>query len=71
MLITTKHSKEEWHMAQINFTLDYDFLAGLFSASKEDAFAKLMEKLLNQILKVESEEQLGAASYERTAGRTG
>ena len=53
-------------MAQINFTLDYDFFIGLLKESKEDAFSKLMESMLNQILKAESEEQLGAGTYERT-----
>ena len=53
-------------MAQINFTLDYDFFIGLLKESKEDAFSKLMECMLNQILKAESEEQLGACTYERT-----
>jgi hypothetical protein len=47
-------------MAQINFTLDYDFFIGLLKESKEYAYAKLMESMLNQILKAESEEQLGA-----------
>lgn len=57
-------------MAQINFTLDYDFFVGLFSDSKEEAFAKLMEKILNQILKAESNEQLQADAYQRTDSRT-
>lgn len=57
-------------MADINFTLDYDFFVGLFSESKEDAFAKLMEKMLNQILKAESSEQLHAENYQRTDNRT-
>lgn len=56
-------------MAQLNFTLDYDFLVGLFSESKDEAFGKLMEALLNQILKAESAVQLGAEDYERTAQR--
>ena len=56
-------------MAQINFTLDYDFFIGLLKESKEDAFSKLMECMLNQILKAESEEQLGAGMYERTDSR--
>ena len=56
-------------MAQINFTLDYDFFIGLLKESKEDAFSKLMESMLNQILKAESEEQLGAGNYERTDSR--
>lgn len=56
-------------MAQIHFTLDYDFLIGLFAESKDDAFAKLMEALLNQILKAESSEQLGAENYQRSGAR--
>jgi transposase-like protein len=56
-------------MAQLHFTLDYDFLVGLFAESKDDAFAKLMEALLNQVLKAESAEQLGAENYERSDGR--
>lgn len=58
-------------MAQINFTLDYDFFVGLFSESKEAAFTKLMETMLNQILKAESSEQLKAENYQRTGERTG
>ncbi len=56
-------------MAQINFTLDYDFFIGLLKESKENAFSNLMECMLNQILKAESEEQLGAGMYERTDSR--
>lgn len=56
-------------MAQLNFTLDYDFLVGLFSENKDEAFAKLMEALLNQVLKAESSEQLGAENYERSNDR--
>lgn len=56
-------------MAQLHFTLDYDFLVGLFSKSKDDAFAKLMETILNQVLKAESTEQLGAESYQRSEER--
>lgn len=58
-------------MAQLHFTLDYDFLVGLFAESKDVAFAKLMEALLNQVLKAESAEQLGAENYERSTGRKG
>lgn len=56
-------------MAQIHFTLDYDFLIGLFAESKDNAFAKLMEALLNQVLKAESSEQLGAENYQRSNSR--
>ena len=57
-------------MAQLHFTLDYDFFIGLFSNSKEEAFSKLMEVMLNQVLKAESSEQLGAQNYERSDDRT-
>ncbi len=56
-------------MAQLHFTLDYEFLIGLFSESKDEAFAKLMEALLNQVLKAESTEQLGAENYQRSGSR--
>lgn len=56
-------------MAQLHFTLDYDFFIGLFAESKDEAFAKLMEALLNQVLKAESSEQLCAESYQRSGRR--
>ena len=56
-------------MAQIHFTLEYDFLIGLFAESKDDAFAKLMEAILNQVLKAESTEQLGVENYQRSGSR--
>jgi transposase-like protein len=57
-------------MAQLNITLDYEFFIGLFSESKEEAFAKLMKSILDQTLLAESKEQLGADLYERNTGRT-
>lgn len=56
-------------MAQLHFTLDSDFFVGLFSESKDEAFGKLMEALLNQVLLAESAAQLGADSYERSTNR--
>ena len=53
-------------MAQLHFTLDHDFFVGLFSETKDEAFGKLMEALLNQVLQAESAEQLGAENYERS-----
>ena len=44
-------------MAQLHFTLDSDFFVGLFSETKDEAFGKLMEALLNQVLQAESTEQ--------------
>ena len=57
-------------MAQLHFTLDSEFFTGLFSESKDEAFGKLMEALLNQVLKAESTEQLGAEDYERSRERS-
>jgi len=56
-------------MTQLHFTLDYEFFTGLFSDSKEDAFAKLMKSLLDQVLQAESKTQLGAEHYERSEVR--
>ena len=56
-------------MTQLHFTLDYEFFTGLFSDSKEEAFAKLMKSLLDQVLQAESKTQLGAEHYERSEGR--
>lgn len=57
-------------MTQLNFTLEQEFLVGLFSESKDEAFAKLMESILNQVLIAESAEQLGAENYQRSDGRS-
>ena len=57
-------------MAQIHFTLDWDYITSLFSESKDVAFGKLMEAILNQVLKAESAEQLGAEDYERSDNRS-
>lgn len=58
-------------MAQFNITLDSDLLHGLFTGDgKDQAFSKLLETILNQVLLCQSKEQLGAAPYERTENRT-
>ncbi len=58
-------------MAQINLTLNTELLHGLFSKNgKDDAFAKLLSAILNQVLEAQSTEQLGAGPYERTEERT-
>ena len=56
-------------MEQLYFTLAKDFFVGLFREKKEDAFAKLIESLLNQVLLAESDEEIGAARYERSEER--
>ncbi|HBH13304.1 MAG TPA: IS256 family transposase [Clostridiales bacterium] len=58
-------------MAQLNITLDTELLHGLFTKdSKDEAFSKLMEAILNQVLLAQSTEQLGAEPYERSDDRT-
>ena len=58
-------------MAQLNITLDTELLHGLFTKdSKDEAFSKLLEAILNQVLLSQSTEQLGAEPYERNDDRT-
>lgn len=57
-------------MAQLNITLDTELLHGLFTKdSKDEAFSKLLEAILNQVLLAQSTEQLGAEPYERSEDR--
>ena len=58
-------------MAQLNITLDTELLHGLFTKdTKDEAFSKLLEVILNQVLLSQSTEQLGAEPYERCEDRT-
>jgi len=58
-------------MAQLNITLNTELLHELFSKeTKDQAFTKLLEEILNQVLLAQSAEQLGAAPYERSEQRT-
>ncbi len=57
-------------MAQLNITLNQDEILQLMSNDREGAFKKLLQDSLNSILQAESEEQLKAAPYERSAERT-
>ena len=56
-------------MAQINLTLDDEILKGLFLGRHQDAVEKLLEKVIDAVLRLEAEEQVGAGSYERSADR--
>lgn len=59
-------------MTQINVTLDSEILHGLFTSNgKDDAFAKLLESILNQVLNAQVSEQIGADRYERSDERLG
>ncbi len=56
-------------MAQINLTLEQEELLELLAGNREEAFKHLVEKLLNQVLLVESASQLQAEPYERADDR--
>ena len=56
-------------MAQLNITLNQDEILQLLLVDREEAFRKLLQRNLNDILKVESQEQLQAAPYERSDSR--
>ena len=57
-------------MSQVNITVNHEEVVALFSKEKNEAFAYLMEKILNAFLLAESEEQIGAAKHERTRAET-
>lgn len=57
-------------MTQLNFSLSAEEFIGLFCEGRETALRTLLEKVLNQFLQVESQSQLGAERYERSAERT-
>lgn len=57
-------------MTQYNLTITKELLHELFlSNGKDEAFAKLLEEIFNQVLLAQSEEQIGAKPYERTGKR--
>ena len=53
-------------MAQLNITLNQEEILQLLSTDRDEAFRTLLQNSLNSILKVESQEQLKAAPYERS-----
>ena len=57
-------------MGQLHFSLSSELFVDLFKESREDAFAILMETILNQTLLAESDEVIGAQRYERGDKRT-
>lgn len=56
-------------MTQLNLTLDQEELLELLAGNREKALKHLVEKILNQVLEMESAEQLCADNYERTSDR--
>lgn len=57
-------------MAQLNITLNQEEILALLSKDHDQAFRKLIQTCLNQILQAESSEQLKAEPYERSEERT-
>ena len=51
-------------MAEIHFKVSMEEIQGLFMGGQESNLAKLLERLLNQTLRMESAEVIGASSSE-------
>ena len=56
-------------MTQVNITLSHEEVLQVLSGNRDDAFKMLVERILNAVMLVESEEQLGASMHERTEDR--
>jgi putative transposase len=56
-------------MAQFNITLKSEEILEVFARDRNEAFIFLFERILNEILQIESEEQLGASFHERSQDR--
>ncbi len=56
-------------MTQYKVTLSGDDLHGLFQ--NDEGLARLMEKILNQVLQAQATEAIGALPYERSESRRG
>lgn len=57
-------------MAQLNITLNQEEILQLLCKDQGEAFKKILQDSLNNILQAESAEQIGAAPYERSEERT-
>lgn len=57
-------------MAQVNITLNDEEVLQVITGDRNEALKFLLEKILNEIMKAESEDQLGASRHERSADRT-
>lgn len=56
-------------MAQVNLTLSEKEVLQVLTGDRDEAIKFLLERILNEVMKAESEEQLGAARHERTDER--
>ena len=57
-------------MAQVNIILSEEEVLQVLTGNRDDALKFLLTRVINEIMKAESEEQLGASKHERTEGRT-
>ena len=69
MIVATQIKTGGESMAQINITLSQEEVLQVLTGDRNEALKFLMERILNSIMKAESEEQLGAPRYERTQER--
>ena len=56
-------------MAQVNITPTQEEILQVLTGNRDNALTFLIERILNEIMKAESEEQLGASKHERTDER--
>lgn len=56
-------------MTQVNITLSHEEVLQVLSGNRDDAFKMLVERILNAVMLVESEQQLGASMHERSENR--
>ena len=56
-------------MAQVNLTLTHEEVLQVLTGDRDAAMKFLLERILNEIMRAESEEQLGARLHERTEER--
>lgn len=56
-------------MAQVNLTLTHEEVLQILTGDRNEAIKFLLERILNEIMKAESEEKLGAEKHERTEER--
>ena len=60
MIVATQIKTGGESMAQINITLSQEEVLQVLTGDRNEALKFLMERILNSIMKAESEEQLGA-----------
>ena len=68
-VITTKTCTGGMNMTQVNITLSHEEVLQVLSGNRDESFKLLVEKILNAVMLVESEEQLGASMHQRTENR--